>query len=97
MSSTFAWEPEAGWNAARRRPTRLDGAVFLTGQSQTESTAPSLINSARESGHHRGGPVPYLAGLWCVEDVHGARLNAVGFGPLVKGKSAFPPTPISIW
>lgn len=41
-------------------------------------------------------PFPYLAGLRRVENVHGARLNAIGFGPLVKGKSAFPSTPVSI-
>lgn len=46
---------------------------------------------------HLEGPFPYLAGLRRVEDVHSTRLNAVGFGPLVKGKSAFPSTPISIW
>lgn len=38
----------------------------------------------------------YLAGLWRVDDVHSAWLNAVGFGPPVQGKSAFPSTPISI-
>lgn len=40
--------------------------------------------------------VLYLAILGCVEDVHGAWLNTVGFGPLQKRKSAFPSTPISI-
>lgn len=38
----------------------------------------------------------YLAGLWRVYDVHSARLNTVGFGPPVQGKSAFPSTPISV-
>lgn len=38
----------------------------------------------------------YLAGLRRVDDVHSARLNAVGFGPPVQRKSAFPSTPISI-
>ena len=39
----------------------------------------------------------YLASLWRVEDVHGARLNPVGLGPPVESKSAFPPTSISVW
>lgn len=41
--------------------------------------------------------VLYLAGLRRIEDVHGARLNTISFGPLIKGKSAFSSTPISIW
>lgn len=44
---------------------------------------------------HRGF-VLYLAGLWRVEDVHSAGLDAVGLRPTVESKSAFPPTSISV-
>lgn len=43
-----------------------------------------------------GRSFQYLAGLRRVDDVHRARLNAVGFGPPVEGKSTFPSTSISV-
>lgn len=38
----------------------------------------------------------YLAGLWVVEDMYGAWFDAVGLDSLVEGKTAPPPSTISI-
>lgn len=48
---------------------------------------------SKRAGDSQGG---YLAGLWRVEDVNGARLDTVGFGPPVQSETAFPSAPVSV-